>query len=88
MPSAQENTSVTFRLFGSARAAAGAGEVQVASGPVAEVVAALAADLPARFSDVLAVSSLVADGHRLDHGSSTSVAGGTVVDVLPPFAGG
>ena len=41
MPLTQENTAVTFRLFGSARAAAWAGEVQVASGPVAEVVAAL-----------------------------------------------
>ncbi len=88
MPSAQENGTVTFRLFGSARATAGTGEVQVASGPVAEVVAVLTGGLPARFSDVLAVSSLVADGHRLDRGSSTPVAAGTVVDVLPPFAGG
>ena len=57
-------------------------------GPPAEVVAALAAGLPPRFADVLAVSSLVADGIRLDHDSSTPIAGGTVVDVLPPFAGG
>ena len=88
MASAQENGAVTFRMFGSARAAAGAGEVQVASGPVAEVVAALTGDLPARFADVLAASSLVADGHRLDRQSPAMVAGGTVVDVLPPFAGG
>ena len=88
MPLTQENTAVTFRLFGSARAAAGAGEVHVASGPVAEVVAALTADLPAGFSDVLAASSLVADGLRLDRDSSAPIAGGTVVDVLPPFAGG
>jgi molybdopterin converting factor small subunit len=88
MPSTRESERVTFRLFGSARAAAGADEVEVPPGPMAEVVAGLAADLPDRFSDVLAVSSLVADGHRLDHASSTPVAGGTVVDVLPPFAGG
>lgn len=88
MPIPLETTAVTFRLFGSARAAAGAGEVEMAPGPMVELVAGLAADLPDRFSDILAVSSLVADGHRIDHGSSTPVAGGTVVDVLPPFAGG
>jgi molybdopterin converting factor small subunit len=36
----------------------------------------------------MAASSLVADGHRLDHSSSAAIAGGTTVDVLPPFAGG
>jgi molybdopterin converting factor small subunit len=80
--------AVTFRMFASARAAAGAGEVHVAPGPTAEVVAALAASLPARFADVMSASSLVADGHRLDHTSSAPIVGGTIVDVLPPFAGG
>lgn len=80
--------TVTFRMFGSARAAAGAGEVHAAPGPMAEVLVDLAASLPPRFVDVLAVSSLVADGFRLDRASSAPIAGGTVVDVLPPFAGG
>ena len=80
--------AVTFRMFASARAAAGAGEVRVAPGPTVEVVAALAAGLPPRFADVLAASSLMAEGHRLDHTSTAPIRAGMIVDVLPPFAGG
>ena len=80
--------AVTFRMFASARAAAGAAEVHVAPGPTAEVVTTLAASLPPGFADVMAASSLVADGHRLDHSSSEPIVAGTIVDVLPPFAGG
>jgi len=80
--------AVTFRMFASARAAAGASVVQVAPGPTVDVVSALAAGLPPRFADVMAASSLVADGHRLDQSSSAPITAGTVVDVLPPFAGG
>ena len=81
--------AVTFRMFASARAAAAAPpEVHLAPGPTTEVVAALAAGLPPRFADVLASSSLLADGVRLDHTSTTLIPGGTTVDVLPPFAGG
>ena len=80
--------TVTFRMFASARVAAGATEVHMPPGPTAEVLAALAAGLPPRFADVMAASSLVADGHRLDHTCSTPILGGTIVDVLPPFAGG
>ncbi len=80
--------TVTFRMFASARAAAGAAEVHVAPGPTAAVVAALSAGLPPRFADVLAASSLLADGVRLDHTSRLPIPAGTTVDVLPPFAGG
>jgi molybdopterin converting factor small subunit len=79
---------VTFRMFAAARAASGSSEVDVAPGPTREVVASLAAGLPPRFADVLSVSSLVADGHRLDPSSPALIHGGTVIDVLPPFAGG
>ena len=80
--------TVMFRMFASARVAAGASEVHVAPGPTVEVVTALAAALPPKFAEVIAASSLVADGHRLDHASPAPIAGGTIVDVLPPFAGG
>jgi len=80
--------AVTFRLFAAARAAAGTGEVHVPPGPVSEVVADLLAALPDRFAEVLAVSSLVADGHRLDRTAPTPLDAGAVVDILPPFAGG
>ncbi len=80
--------AVTFRMFASARAAAGTAEVHVAPGPTNHVVAALAAGLPPRFADVLASSSLLADGVRLDPISTAMIPGGTTVEVLPPFAGG
>jgi molybdopterin converting factor small subunit len=80
--------AVTFRMFASARAAAGTTEAHVAPGPTNHVVAALAAGLPPRFADVLASSSLLADGVRLDPISTAMIPGGTTVEVLPPFAGG
>jgi molybdopterin converting factor small subunit len=80
--------TVTFRMFAAARAAAGTAEVRTAPGPTAQVVAAMAAGLPPRFATVLASSSLLADGVRLDRTSTTPIPGGTTVDVLPPFAGG
>ncbi len=80
--------TVTFRMFASARAAAGTAEVRLAPGPTTEVVAALAEGLPLRFAAVLASSSLLADGVRLERSSTAPIPGGTIVDVLPPFAGG
>ena len=79
---------VTFRLFAAARAAAGSSQVEVPAGPVAEVLRALADGLPPRFAEVLSVSSLMAEGVRLDPSSESPLAAGAVVDVLPPFAGG
>ena len=80
--------TVTFRLFAAARAAAGTAEVEVSGGSVSEVIDRLAAGLTPRFADVLAVSSLVSDGTRLDRASAALLPEGAVVDVLPPFAGG
>jgi molybdopterin converting factor small subunit len=80
--------AVTFRLFASARAAAGTAEVHIAPGPTSQVVAALTAALPPRFAEVLASSSLLSGGIRLDHASTTLIPAGATVDVLPPFAGG
>ena len=75
-------------MFASARAAAGTAEVHLAPGPTTEVVAALAAGLPPRFAAVLASSSLLADGVRLDQSTTAPIPEGTIVDVMPPFAGG
>jgi molybdopterin converting factor small subunit len=80
--------TVTFRLFAAARAAAGTADVRLPGGPTSEVLGRLVAGLPPRFAEVLAVSSLVSDGTRLDPASAELLADGAVVDVLPPFAGG
>ena len=79
---------VTFRLFAAARASAGQAQVDVPAGPVRDVVAGLAAGRPQRFAEVLAISALVLDGTRLDPTSPAALAEGSIVDVLPPFAGG
>jgi molybdopterin synthase sulfur carrier subunit len=79
---------ITVRLFAAARAAAGVSQVEVAPGPVTDVVRALAEGRQPRFAEVLAVSAIVSDGVRLDPASGTVLAPGVVVDVLPPFAGG
>jgi molybdopterin converting factor small subunit len=80
--------SVTFRLYASAREAAGTSTLHVAPGRTVDVLAALAAGRSPRFASVLAVSSLMSDGYRLDRTAATPLDAGTVVDVLPPFAGG
>lgn len=79
---------VTFRLYAAARAAAGADAAQVPAGPTSEVIAGLVASQPPQFATVLSVCSLLADGRRLDPQDDAPLADGTVIDVLPPFAGG
>lgn len=80
--------TVTVRLFAAARAAAGTAELHVAAGPVDAVVRDVAAGRSPRFAQVLAISSLVSDGVRLDPRDPTPLPAGAVLDVLPPFAGG
>ncbi len=82
------STTVTFRLYAAARAAAGTQQASAPPGPTATVLADLAAALPPRFADVLAASSLMSDGTRLDPTSADVLPAGTTVEVLPPFAGG
>ena len=79
---------VTFRLFASARAAAGASEALAPPGPTRTVLAGLVAVLPPSFGAVLRSSALISDGRRLDPASESPLRPGATVDVLPPFAGG
>lgn len=80
--------TVTFRFYAAARDAAGRSQMQLAPGPTALVLAALATTLGARFAEVLAASSLLCAGHRLDPAATIELPAGAIVDVLPPFAGG
>lgn len=86
MPGGSEGGSVTVRYWAGARAAAGV-ESDVVPGcrTVAEAVAAVDALHPG-LAAVTAVSTLLLDGratHR-DH----DLPDGSVLEVLPPFAGG
>lgn len=75
------------RLFAGAAEAVGAGEVAVTALDVAGVLAELAALGGPGTDAVLARCAVVVDGVRAD-GLDTRVGEGSLVDVLPPFAGG
>ena len=78
-----------IRYFAGAAEAAGTTEETVDADfevTVAELVEQLSADRE-RLAKVLAVSTLLIDGHPA-HARTEFVAPGAQVDVLPPFAGG
>lgn len=79
---------VTVRLFAAARAAAGASEVPVPAGSLAEILDAVEAAHPG-FTRVRPACSILLDETAV-HGDAAGVTvrDGQVVDVLPPFAGG
>lgn len=79
---------VTVRLFAAAREAAGTAQLQLPAGPVDALVRDLLDGRSPRFAQVVAISSLVCEGVRLDPTESTPLPAGAVLDVLPPFAGG
>jgi molybdopterin converting factor small subunit len=83
---------VTIRYWAAAKDAAGMAEQEVCADTLAAALeAVLASRAPGtRLRDVLARSSFLVDGtpaRRADHPGIT-LADGTVVEVLPPFAGG
>jgi len=85
MPSAHLPAEVTVRYWAGARAAAGIESERVAAGTVGEVIEQLR-DRHTGLGPVLAVASFLVDGRaarRID-----PVSPGSVVEVLPPFAGG
>ena len=85
-------TGVTLRYWASLRAAAGRTEEMVAVGSLAAALAearARHADSP-RFEAILGICSVIVDGTpvgRRDH-RDVPVGDGSVVELLPPFAGG
>lgn len=77
---------VTVRLFGAARAAAGAHEVQIAATSLAAVKEALTQEFPALVPVLVKCSYLVNEVSCRD--DAMTLNDNDVVDVLPPFAGG
>ncbi|MFL5911959.1 MAG: MoaD/ThiS family protein [Mycobacteriales bacterium] len=78
---------VTVRYWAGARAAAGREEETVDAGTVGDLMTALSArpDL----ARVLNAASLLVDGEAVRRDDTGhKLATGSVVDVLPPFAGG
>jgi molybdopterin converting factor small subunit len=81
-----EARPVEVHLFAAARAAAGVPMVQVAAGPLAEVLAQVVREYP-DLGAVLPRCSTLVDGLAATE-DDVVVPGGGRVDVLPPFAGG
>lgn len=78
---------VTLRYWAGLRAAAGVAEEQAEAGTVAEVLAVVRARHDDRFATVLAHCGLLVDGTQV-HDPQASIAAGSVLDCLPPYAGG
>lgn len=83
--------TVTMRYWAAAKAAAGVDEQQLTAQTLADALtAARAAHDSAGFRAVLARCSFIIDGNPVGRRAAESVelAEGSVVEVLPPFAGG
>lgn len=84
--------AVTVRLFAAAREAFGSTTVEVPAGTVREVcdavIAAAEEQRRSKVAAVLAMSVLLGEGIRYRAADDAILAEGSVVDVLPPFAGG
>ena len=83
---------VTIRFWAAAREAAGVSEEQVTADTVADALAAVLArrEPGTRLRELLDRSSFLVDGDqakRADH-PAIALSDGTVIEVLPPFAGG
>ena len=85
--SAPDETAVTVRYWASARAAAGVAEERTAAGPLDEVLGRLGERHGERLRRVFGYCSYLLDGTQV-RDRSTPVPPGSVVEVLPPFAGG
>lgn len=83
---------VTIRYWAAAKEAAGVPEESVAAATLADALsAAVASRTPdTRLRDVLERSSFLIDGTRASRANAEEVTlpEGSVIEVLPPFAGG
>ena len=81
---------VVLRFWAAARDAAGCAEEKVTASTLDAALSVAAADRDVRFREVLARSSYLVDGHPVGSRphSAVALAEGSVVEVLPPFAGG
>ena len=79
---------IRVRYWGSAREAAGRAEDVVDAQDLRGAVAAVADRYGERFRRIVEMSTIVVDGERLPPHARVEVHDGSVVEVMPPFAGG
>jgi molybdopterin synthase sulfur carrier subunit len=79
-----------LRYWAAAKDAAGVATEQIVAGTLAEALAAACGARNERFSNVVSVCSFLVDGDPVGGRDHTTVVlrEDTLVDVLPPFAGG
>ncbi|PZS26812.1 MAG: molybdopterin synthase sulfur carrier subunit [Pseudonocardiales bacterium] len=75
---------ITVRFWAGAQRAAGHAEESLAAGTIGELRELLAGR--PELSRICSVASFLVDGQQAS--DATALRGGSVVDVLPPFAGG
>ena len=80
-------STVTVRYFAGARAAAGVDTESRDAATLDELVGQIVGDHGAKLERVLTACSFLVDG-TTTRDRAVALAPGTVVDVLPPFAGG
>lgn len=80
--------TVRVRMFAALREAAGAGEETLPSGPLPTVLDALRARHDAQFAEVLAISTVLLDGHATPRDAAVEVPDGAELALLPPVSGG
>ncbi len=80
-------STVTVRYFAGARAAAGVDTETREAGSLDELVGQIVDAHGERLERVLTACSFLVDGAQA-HDPGAALPPGTVVDVLPPFAGG
>jgi sulfur-carrier protein len=83
-------TDVTVRFWASARDAAGLAEEHYPAGSLADLLAEAGARHGDRLTSILACASYLVDGDPVGKRdrATIGVGAGSVLEVLPPFAGG
>ena len=76
---------VTIRYFAAARSAAGESTATAEAGSIKELVGTVSADRP-ELARILGICTFLLDGERVT--LETRLRPGSLVDALPPFAGG
>ena len=87
MPQPSTPASVTVRYFAGARAASGVDTETRSAGSLDELIGQIVASHGERLERVLTACSFLVDGTQT-RDRSHALSPGSVVDVLPPFAGG
>lgn len=79
---------VCIRFWAGAREVAGVTEQSVDGGPLTRVLAGLRQEHGARMEALLSISVLLLDGVQVARDAELDVPDGSVLEVLPPYAGG